>query len=277
VFRRSRVKPALRCDFRRKGHVLFWKTPITSRTPIRLFFTRNIQRPSAGIRLTGKGGTVLRRIDGPAMDRARGWRWPSFCPRAKSPASICSPDLFGCSLRRRSYFTIARVSRTFSRNRLWARSIPMGMSPRRASYNRVGRGRAAAVQRQLILEARAVTSSSTCRELNIYLSPPPTWKHLRVQPVSVSAGNLIQRAMQPLCRPRRQSLKSGATGCISITRYLPGRQSGIRDRAWIREPRGTFAESTIWPITVSARRGLALAGVRRWRQRYVFDHEGHRL
>ena len=62
------------------------------RTPFDLFFTRNIQDPSAGIRLTGKEGPYsvgLMTSD----DRAPGLAVPSYCP-----ATL--PDLFRQSLRR---------------------------------------------------------------------------------------------------------------------------------------------------------------------------------
>ena len=87
------------------------------RTPLDLFFTRNIQDPSAGIRLTGKEGPYsvgLMATD----DRAPGLAVPD-CP-ATSP--ICSNSLSGI----RSYFTIARVSPTSRRNRAWAPFTPTG-------------------------------------------------------------------------------------------------------------------------------------------------------
>ncbi len=73
------------------------------RTPLDLFFTRNIQDPSAGIRLTGKEGPYsigLMATD----DRGPGLAVPNFCP---STSPVCSSDLSGV----RSYFTIARASR----------------------------------------------------------------------------------------------------------------------------------------------------------------------
>jgi hypothetical protein len=75
------------------------------RTPLDLFFTRNIQDPSAGIRLTGKEGPYsvgLMATD----DRSPGLAVPGFCPNAEPG---CFSNLFGT----RSYFTIARASRDF--------------------------------------------------------------------------------------------------------------------------------------------------------------------
>ncbi|MFY9742877.1 MAG: DUF5916 domain-containing protein, partial [Candidatus Sulfotelmatobacter sp.] len=73
------------------------------RTPIDLFFTRNIQDPSAGIRLTGKEGPYSLGMIA-SDDRAPGLAVPDFCP---STSPICSTAISGD----RSYFTVARVSR----------------------------------------------------------------------------------------------------------------------------------------------------------------------
>ena len=64
------------------------------RTPIDLFFTRNIEDPSAGIRLTGKEGPYSVGLMS-ADDRSPGLGVPSNLRSSKE----------------RSYFTIARVSR----------------------------------------------------------------------------------------------------------------------------------------------------------------------
>jgi hypothetical protein len=95
------------------------------RTPFDLFFTRNIQDPSAGIRLTGREGPYsvgLMSTD----DRAPGLAVPSYCP---TTSPICSNSLTGV----RSYFTIARVSRDIFKQSVWASSTPTGNVQRRAS------------------------------------------------------------------------------------------------------------------------------------------------
>ena len=61
------------------------------RTPIDLFFTRNIQDPSAGIRLTGKEGPYsvgLMSTD----DRSPGLAVPNYC---LSTSLVCSNNLYG--------------------------------------------------------------------------------------------------------------------------------------------------------------------------------------
>ncbi len=65
------------------------------RTPIDLFFTRNIQDPSAGIRLTGKEGPYSVGVMA-TDDRAPGVAVPSLCP---ATSLICSDSSFGRSIR----------------------------------------------------------------------------------------------------------------------------------------------------------------------------------
>ena len=91
------------------------------RTPFDLFFTRNIQDLSAGIRLTGKEGPYsvgLMSTD----DRAPGLALPNYFPLAGT----------------RSYFTIARVSRDFSRQSNVGVVYTDWECPTTGEFNRVG-------------------------------------------------------------------------------------------------------------------------------------------
>ncbi|HEY6768799.1 MAG TPA: DUF5916 domain-containing protein [Candidatus Sulfotelmatobacter sp.] len=100
------------------------------RTPLNLFFTRNIQDPSAGIRLTGKEGPYsvgLMATD----DRSPGLAVPNFCAPGSSG---CVSDLFGT----RSYFTIARVSRDIARQSSIGLLYTDWECPTTGESNRVG-------------------------------------------------------------------------------------------------------------------------------------------
>ena len=91
------------------------------RTPFDLFFTRNIQDLSAGIRLTGKEGPYsvgLMSTD----DRAPGLAVPNYFPLAGT----------------RSYFTIARVSRDISRQSSVGVVYTDWECPTTGEFNRVG-------------------------------------------------------------------------------------------------------------------------------------------
>jgi hypothetical protein len=129
------------------------------RTPLDLFFTRNIQDPSAGIRLTGKEGPYsvgLMATD----DRAPGLAVPSFCP-ATSP--ICSDDLYGI----RSYFTVARASRDIFRQSSVGAIYTDWECPATGEFNRIG-----GIDTRLkfnanwSLDGQAVVSSSNLQGLN---------------------------------------------------------------------------------------------------------------
>jgi hypothetical protein len=114
------------------------------RTPLDLFFTRNIQSPSAGIRLTGKSGPYsvgLMATD----DRAPGQALPPYFPLADT----------------RSYFTIARVSRDISRQSSIGALYTDWECPTSGEFNRVGGldGRLK-FNANWTLDAQAVTSSS---------------------------------------------------------------------------------------------------------------------
>ena len=118
------------------------------RTPIDLFFTRNIVNPDAGIRLTGKAGPYSIGILG-ADDRA--------------PGLTVEP---GTTLfKTRSYFTIARVARDIFKQSSVGAIYTDWEDPAANTYNRVG-GIDARLKfsKQLIATAQGVLSSSQCSQ-----------------------------------------------------------------------------------------------------------------
>jgi hypothetical protein len=114
------------------------------RTPMDLFFTRNIEDPSAGIRLTGKEGPYSLGVMS-TDDRSPGLALPFSDP------------LFGV----RSYFTVARVSRDIYNQSSVGALYTDWECPATGEYNRVG-----GVDTHLkfndnwTLEGQTVTSSS---------------------------------------------------------------------------------------------------------------------
>ncbi len=115
------------------------------RTPMNLFFTRNIGDPSAGIRLTGKDGPYSIGLM-TADDRSPGLAIPAYAP------------LSGL----RSYFTIARVSRDIFGQSSVGALYTDWECPTTGEFNRIG-----GVDTHLklnpnwTLDGQAVTSSST--------------------------------------------------------------------------------------------------------------------
>ena len=239
------------------------------RTPIDLFFTRNIQDPSAGIRLTGKEGPYSVGMI-TSDDRAPGLAVPSYCP-ATSP--ICSASLSGD----RSYFTIARVSRDIFSQSTMGAVFTDWECPATGEYNRVG-----GVDTRLrfnanwIVEAQAVTSSSNLRGLNAYLSP---------------TGNL-----QTTCEYNLFPFSSGNFG--NRDHYAgPADKLEVRRNGLHFNYIGTYQDVSPGFVTVPGflnrvdTRGLRQTMYYRFRpkkgwivswgpsliQRFVFDHEGNRL
>ncbi|HEV2398454.1 MAG TPA: DUF5916 domain-containing protein [Candidatus Sulfotelmatobacter sp.] len=125
------------------------------RSPMNLFFTRNIGDPSAGIRLTGKDGPYSLGVMS-ADDRSPGLAVPPYFP------------LSGM----RSYFTIARVSRDIFRQSSVGALYTDWECPTTGEFNRLG-----GVDTHLkfnqnwTLDGQAVTSSSNLNlscEANLY-------------------------------------------------------------------------------------------------------------
>jgi hypothetical protein len=129
------------------------------RTPIDLFFTRNVQDPSAGLRLTGKEGPYSVGLMA-ADDRSPGLAVPRYCPALDL---TCLDNLYGI----RSYFAIARVSRDIFRESSVGALYTNWQCPTTGEFNRVG-----GVDTHLkfrdtwTLEGQAVVSSSNLQGLN---------------------------------------------------------------------------------------------------------------
>jgi hypothetical protein len=141
------------------------------RTPMDLFFTRNIGDPSAGVRLTGKDGPYsvgLMTTD----DRSPGLAVPNYFPLS---------DV-------RSYFTIARVSRDIFRQSSVGALYTDWECPSTGEHNRVG-----GVDTRLklnpnwTLDGQAVTSSSDING-NFY-SPSYSSSNCEANAFPFSSGN----------------------------------------------------------------------------------------
>ncbi len=125
------------------------------RSPMNLFFTRNIGDPSAGIRLTGKDGPYSLGVM-TADDRSPGLALPDYYP------------LSGM----RSYFTIARVSRDIFRQSSVGALYTDWECPTTGEYNRLGGADThIKLNPNWTLDGQAVTSSSNLNlscEANLY-------------------------------------------------------------------------------------------------------------
>ncbi|MFY9910708.1 MAG: DUF5916 domain-containing protein [Candidatus Sulfotelmatobacter sp.] len=239
------------------------------RTPIDLFFTRNIQDLSAGIRLTGKEGPYSLGIMA-SDDRAPGLAVPSFCPDS-SP--VCSSAISGD----RSYFTVARVSRDIFKQSSVGAIFSNWECPVTGEYNRVGGvdGRLK-FSSNWTVEGQVVTSSSHLLGLNAYLSP---------------GGNL-----ETTCEYNLFPFSSGNLG--NGTHYAgPAAKLEIRRNGLHFNYIGSYQDVSPGFVTVPGFvnrvdiRGLYNTVFYRFRpkngwivdwgpsliQRYVFDHEGNRL
>jgi hypothetical protein len=250
------------------------------RTPIDLFFTRNIQDLSAGIRLTGKEGPYSVGLMA-SDDRAPGLAVPSFCPASEITginlqSPICSDALYGD----RSYFTIARVSRDIFKESTVGAVYTDWECPATGEYNRVG-----GVDARLrfnanwILEGQAVTSSSNLQGLNIYLSPAANLENTcEYNLFPFSAGNLIHAGNDnhyagpaDKVEIRRNGLHFNYIGTYQDV--SPGFVTvpGFVNRVDLR---GVY---NLAYYRFRPKKGWLLAWGPSLRQRYVFDHEGNRL
>ena len=234
------------------------------RTPIDLFFTRNIQDPSAGIRLTGKEGPYsvgLMSTD----DRGPGLAVPNFCPET-SP--VCSSSLSGD----RSYFSIARVSRDIFRQSSIGAVYSDWECPTTGEYNRVG-----GVDARLkfsanwLVEGQAVTSSS-----NLYgLTATNLENTCEYGLYPFSSGNFGNGSHYAgpadKFEVRRSGLHFNYIGTYQDV--SPGFVTvpGFVNRVDIR---GVY--NTIF-YRFRPKKGWVLNWGPSMLQRYVFDHEGNRL
>ena len=234
------------------------------RTPFDLFFTRNIQDPSAGIRLTGREGLYsvgLMSTD----DRAPGLAVPSYCP---TTSPICSDSLTGV----RSYFTIARVSRDIFKQSSVGVVYTDWECPTTGEFNRVG-----GVDARLkfnanwTLEGQAVVSSSNLQGLNA--SNLETTCEYGLYPFSsgnVGNGNHYAGPADKLDL-KRDGLHFAYEGIYDD--ISPGFVSvpGFVNRVDIR---GLY--QTI-DYRFRPKKGWIVDWGPSLKQRYVFDHEGNRL
>jgi hypothetical protein len=234
------------------------------RTPLDLFFTRNIQDPSAGIRLTGKEGPYsvgLMATD----DRGPGQAVPSFCP---ATSLICSDNLFGV----RSYSTIARLSRDIFKQSSVGVVFTDWECPSTGESNRVG-----GVDTRLkfnanwTLEGQAVVSSSNL--LGLTASNLQATCEYGLYPFSSgNAGNGNHYAgpadKLDLKRDGLHLSYEGIYDDISpgfVT--VPGFVNRVDIRELYQVIDYRFRPKRSWIVDW----GPSL------KQRYVFDHEGNRL
>lgn len=234
------------------------------RTPIDLFFTRNIQDPSAGIRLTGKEGPYsvgLMATD----DRAPGLAIPNYCPGFSLD---CLDNLYGI----RSYFSVGRISRDIFKQSSVGAIYTDWECPSTGEYNRVGGADVwLKPNDSWTIQAQAVTSSSYLLGLNA-ASPFSTCEANQFPFSSGNAGN--------------GNYYAGPAGSVEVRRtglhfnYIgtykdvsPGFVTvpGFVNRTDIR---GSY--NTVY-YRFRPKKGWLLAWGPSLIQRYVFDHEGDRL
>ncbi len=239
------------------------------RTPIDLFFTRNIQDLSAGVRLTGKDGPYSVGVIA-TDDRAPGFAVPSVCP---ATSLICSDSLYGT----RSYFTIARANRDIFKQSSVGVVFTDWECPITGEFNRVGGADTRLrFNDNWILEAQAVTSSSNLQGLNAYLSPGGNLESTcQYNLFPFSSGNLGNgnhyAGPADKVEVRRNGLHFNYIGTYQDV--SPGFVSvpGFVNRVDIRGVYNTvyyrFRPKKKWILNW----GPSMI------QRYVFDHEGNRL
>jgi hypothetical protein len=234
------------------------------RTPIDLFYTRNIQDLSAGIRLTGKEGPYsvgLMSTD----DRAPGLAVPSFCP---STSPICSSELYGD----RSYFTIARVSRDIFKQSSVGAIFTDWECPATGEYNRVGGVDARfRLHQNWIVEGQAVSSSSNLLGLNAAnLQSTCEYSLYPFSSGNFGNGNHYGGPADRL-QVRRNGLHFNYIGRYDDV--SPGFVTvpGFVNRVDIR---GLY--NTVY-YRFRPQKGWLLSWGPSIIQRYVFDHEGNRL
>jgi hypothetical protein len=247
------------------------------RTPFNLFFTRNIQDPSAGIRLTGKEGPYSVGLMA-SDDRAPGLAVPGFCPASEITGMnlqfpLCADNLSGI----RSYFTIARLNRDIFKQSSVGVIYTDWECPTTGEFNRLG---GADTRLRLndnwTLEAQAVTSSSNLRGLNAFFT---------------AGGNL-----ETTCEYNLFPFSAGNFG--NGNHYAgPADKVEVRRNGLHFNYIGTYADVSPGFVSVPGFvNRVDIRGIynviyyrfrpkKKWilnwgpsmRQRYVFDHEGNRL
>ena len=234
------------------------------RTPIDLFFTRNIQDPSAGIRLTGKEGPYSVGLMA-SDDRAPGVAVPGSCP---TTSLVCADNLSGI----RSYFTIARVSRDIFKQSSIGAVYTDWECPTTGEFNRVGGVDARLkFKTNWTLEGQAVTSSSNLQGLNVgNLESTCEYNLFPFSSGNFGNGNHYAGPADKL-EVRRSGLHFNYVG--TYLDVSPGFVTvpGFVNRVDIR---GFY---NLIYYRFRPKKGWLLAWGPSLRQRYVFDHEGNRL
>ncbi|MGA7300170.1 MAG: DUF5916 domain-containing protein [Candidatus Sulfotelmatobacter sp.] len=234
------------------------------RTPLDLFFTRNIQDLSAGIRLTGKEGPYsvgLMSTD----DRAPGLAVPNFCP-ATSP--VCSDILSGI----RSYFTIARVNRDIFKESSVGAIYTDWECPTTGEFNRVGGlDTRLKFNANWSLDGQAVTTSSNLLGLNTRNLETTCEYNLNSFSSGNAGNNNYFAGPADKLDLKRDGLHFTYEGIYDD--ISPGFVTvpGFVNRVDIRELYQT-ADYRFRP-----KKGWVVDWGPSIMQRYVFDHEGNRL
>jgi hypothetical protein len=235
------------------------------RTPLDLFFTRNIQDPSAGIRLTGKEGPYSVGLMS-SDDRAPGLAIPNACP---SFSLDCLDNLYGI----RSYFTIARLNRDIFKQSSVGAIYADWECPTTGEFNRVGGADTRLkFNDNWTLEAQAVTSSSNLLGLKPSINLFSTCEANQFPFSSGNVGNGTYYAgPADKMEVRRNGLHFNYDG--SYQDVSPGFVTvpGFVNRVDIR---GLY-QTTYYRFR--PKRGWVLDWGPSLIQRYVFDHEGNRL
>jgi hypothetical protein len=233
------------------------------RTPIDLFFTRNIQDLSAGIRLTGKEGPYSVGVMS-TDDRAPGVAVPNFCPAA---SLNCSDKLTGV----RSYFTIARVSRDIFKQSSVGAVYTDWECPTTGEFNRVGGlDTRLKFNANWTVEAQAVVSSSNLLGLNTHLQNTCESNLFPFTSGNVGNGNHYAGPADKF-EVRRTGLHFNYIGTYQDVSpgfvTVPGFVNRVDIRGLYQTIFYRFRPKKGWVLNW----GPSLV------QRYVFDHEGNRL
>lgn len=227
------------------------------RSPMNLFFTRNIGDPSAGIRVTGKDGPYSLGVMS-TDDRSPGLAVPDYDPFSGI----------------RSYFTVARATRD-----LWRQSS-VGVlytdweCPTTGEYNRVGGvDTRLKFNRNWTLDGQAVTSSSDI--LGNFFSPTYSSQNCEANAYPFSSGNQGNGNHYAGPAERLQLHRDGLhlTYDAQYNDISPGFVSipGFINRVDIREFKQEF------DYRFRPRRGWIVAWGPTINTRHDFDHTGLRL
>jgi len=234
------------------------------RTPIDLFFTRNVQDLSAGIRLTGKEGPYSVGLMA-ADDRSPGLAVPRDCPALDL---TCLDSLYGI----RSYFAIGRVSRDIFKESSVGALYTNWQCPTTGEFNRVG-----GVDTHLkfrdtwILDGQAVVSSSNLQGLTATnLSATCEANLFPFSSGNAGNGNYYAGQNEDV-RLRSNGLHFNYSG-----RYQDVSPGFVTVPGFVN--RVDLRNSEQWAgYFFRPKKGWVVAWGPAFRNRLVFDHEGNRL